>query len=362
MKGEAIRFLRSNTEAHTYYSTLHTFREHLLLRCYPKDFIDRNLAGITHDLRASYIPDLTPSPSPSPTPSPSIPRLVTTYSPHYTSLLHLLNKHWSIVQNDPSLSTLFPAHPQLCYRRNPTLADSLVKASLPGSHHPAKGQLPPIPISRLGSRMVRCTDKRCTVCPKAEGRRVLFSTVSNTPYTFHEVFTCADTSLIYCIICNKCGKLYIGLTSNSLKVRFRAHRHFSESKRLVPLYYHFARKSHDFLRDHRILPLEHCEPDALPVREAYWIRTLHTLIPHGLNSAYGKPFYPYDHSLLPPSPPTAGTPSPPRNTTKRLFIMYHPLCFVRAGFSLFSGFPEGFFPTGFFYLWFSPGGCWAAHS
>ena len=102
--------------------------------------------------------------SPILTPSPSIPRFVTTYSPHYTSLLHLLNKHWSIVQNDPSLSTLFPAHPQLCYRRNPTLADSLVKASLPGSHRPAKGQVPPIPISRLGSRMVRCTDKRCKVC------------------------------------------------------------------------------------------------------------------------------------------------------------------------------------------------------
>ena len=156
---------------------------------------------------------------------------------------------------------------------------------------------------------------------------------------------CADTSLIYCIICNKCGKLYVGLTSNSLKVHFRAHRYFSKTKRLIPLYRHFARKSHDFLRDHKIVPLEHCEPDALPVREAYWIRTLHTLIPHGLNSAYGKPFYPYDHSLLPPSPPTAGT--PPRNTTKRLFIMYHPLCFVRAGF-LFSWVFQRDFPTGFF--------------
>ena len=101
--------------------------------------------------------------------------------------------------------------------------------------HKFKGQLPPIPISRLGSRMVRCTDKRCKVCPKAEGRRVLFSTVSNTPYTFHEVFTCADTSLIYCIICNKCGKLYIGLTSNSLPLRRGGHiykwkNHFYEMK------------------------------------------------------------------------------------------------------------------------------------
>ena len=322
VKGEAIRFLRSNTDAHTFYSTLHKFRGHLLLRKYPRDFVNRILDGITHDLRTSYIPSLSPSPSPSPSPAPSpspttIPRLVTTYSPHYTRLLQLLKQHWSLVQNDPSLSALFPTPPQLCYRRNPTLADTLVKAALPGSNRPTRGQVPPIPITRLDSRMMRCADKRCKVCPRAEGRCVLFSTVSNTPYTFHETFTCTDTSLIYCIVCNKCGKLYIGLTSNSLKVRFRAHRHFSETKRRVPLYRHFARKSHDFLRDHRIVPLEHCHPDALPEREAYWIRTLHTLIPHGLNSIYGKPYYPYDRtvfslSLSSTDPPPPRT--PPRDT------------------------------------------------
>ena len=135
MKGEAIRFLRSNTDARTYYSTLHTFREHLLLRNYPRDFVDRILDSITHDLREAYIPSL--SPSPSHTPLPNIPRLVTTYSPHY--------KHWSLVQNDPSLSTLLPNPPQICYRRNPTLADSLVKSSLPGSHHPEQVRYPLFP-------------------------------------------------------------------------------------------------------------------------------------------------------------------------------------------------------------------------
>ena len=112
--------------------------------------------------------------------------------------------------------------------------------------------------------------------------------MSNTPYTFHETFTCADTSLIYC---NKCGKL---------------DRHFRNKETSTPVRC-FARKSHDFLRDYRIVLLEHCEPDALLEREAYWICTLHTLIPHGLNSAYGKPYYPYDHSL---SLPAAGVHSP----------------------------------------------------
>ena len=65
--------------------------------------------------------------------------------------------------------------------------------------------------------------------------------------------------------------------------------HASETKKLVrPVYRHFARKSYNFHRDQRIVPLEQCEPDALPEREAYWIRTLQTLIPHDLNSAYGK--------------------------------------------------------------------------
>ena len=216
-----------------------------------------------------------------------------------------------------SLSLLFPSPPQLSYRRNPTLRDSLVRASLPGSSRPPTGQVPPIPINRLEPRMIKCADGRCKVCPKAEGRRILFSTVSNTPYAFHETFTCTDTSLIYWIVCDKCGKLYIGLTSNSLKVRFRAHRHSSETRKLIPLYRHFARKSHNFLRDHRIVPLEHCEPDALAEREAYWIRTLHTLIPYGLNSAYGKPYYPYNHSLSSPSLSSTDTPLPrplPRST------------------------------------------------
>ena len=86
IKGEAIRFLRSNTDAHTYNSTVRKLRKHLLLRGYPSDFIDRNLAGITHDRRASYLPNLTPSPSP-PTP-------LTYYTKacnHILTLLHLLN-------------------------------------------------------------------------------------------------------------------------------------------------------------------------------------------------------------------------------------------------------------------------------
>ena len=60
-----------------------------------------------------------------------------------------------------------------------------------------------------------------------------------------------------------------------------------------------------------------------------------------------------NHSTLSssPEPPNCRHSLTPRNTTKRLFIMYHPLCFVRAGLS-FLGFSRGIFPQGFLPLVF----------
>ena len=50
-----------------------------------------------------------------------------------------------------------------------------------------------------------------------------------------------------------------------------------------------------------VVPLEYCEPDALADREQYWIRTLNTKLPHGLNSLFGKSYYP---QTLTPSLPS----------------------------------------------------------
>ena len=151
-------------------------------------------------------------------------------------------------------------------------------------------------IHTIVSRITKCTSPHCKACPNALGRCILYSTVSRTPYTFSEPFTCTDTSLIYC------DKMYIGLTSQSIRQRFNAHRYAAKRKLLIPLYRHFSRRSHDFDRDHRIVPLEHCEPDALAEREQYWIRTINTKLPHGLNSMFTKPYYPQSLTSLPLPP------------------------------------------------------------
>ena len=102
VKGEAIRFLRSNTHAPTFRRIKNKFRTHLILRGYPTKFVDPILQDITHNLRCKYLPTSNtaypPDPSLSPSPSPRTPsnprlnprtspnpnlRLITTYSPYY---------------------------------------------------------------------------------------------------------------------------------------------------------------------------------------------------------------------------------------------------------------------------------------
>ena len=132
MKGEAIRLLRSNIHAPTFTNTICIFKKHLLCRKYPKVFIERILDRITHDLRPNYTPTTNPSPNPSSSLSPSPrppPRLVTTYSAHFVHLNSFLTKHWQLISEDPALS---PSPRQVCYRRNPTLSCSLVRAALRG--------------------------------------------------------------------------------------------------------------------------------------------------------------------------------------------------------------------------------------
>ena len=120
MKGEAIRFLRSNTHAPTFTNIICIFKKHLLHRKYPKHFIDRILNRITHDLRPNYIPTLNPSPNPSPIPSPS-PR------PHYSLLSTLCSPHFTPHQ---TLATHFRRSHSLYPLPFPT------SGLLPGKPHP----------------------------------------------------------------------------------------------------------------------------------------------------------------------------------------------------------------------------------
>ena len=82
VRGEAFRFLRSNSSQDDYEKTISTFRHHLLCRGYPKSFVDPLLSTVPYSLRNNYIqslpaPNLNLSSSLNIIPNPIIPRFIT---------------------------------------------------------------------------------------------------------------------------------------------------------------------------------------------------------------------------------------------------------------------------------------------
>ena len=52
------------------------------------------------------------------------------YNNNTTHIGQILRKHWHIIEQDPTLSILWPEAPIVAYQRNKNLKDSLVSAKL----------------------------------------------------------------------------------------------------------------------------------------------------------------------------------------------------------------------------------------
>ncbi|GFN80179.1 reverse transcriptase [Plakobranchus ocellatus] len=97
--------------------------------------------------------------------------------------------------------------------------------------------------------------------------------------------TCNSNNIIYLITCQKCFKQYVGQTCQTLRSRFYHHRFTIHNDRDTPVAKHFN------LIDHNIQHLNIIAIDHLPHsdtisrlnKETFWIHTLKTTEPQGLN-------------------------------------------------------------------------------
>ena len=125
----------------------------------------------------------------------------------------------------------------------------------------------------------------CPLVPKIVSYNVIHSSITHQPFYDTDIFPCkVDTSLIYCIICSKCSKMYVGQTLKSLLNCHGTIDLKDKRKSTWPNYTHFSSRGHSFEMHVRILPLEHCPPNQLLSHEIHWIMALNTVLPFGLNS------------------------------------------------------------------------------
>lgn len=208
---------------------------------------------------------------------------------------NILAKHWCILLGDPFLGSSLTQLPKVSYRRAKNIKSRIAPSKIrkvpltPASH------IPLIPL--VG--MYQCRKKLYLTCKFVDHGQKNF-TVKDKTYTIKDFYNCSSEYVVYCLTC-PCGLFYVGRTIRPLRQRFGEHRRFIEKgwdKHSVPL--HFLKEHQKSTMGLRVWVIE-AMPRGLPAAErfkrlcqqkAYWIYSLGTLSPGGLNEELET------HSLL----------------------------------------------------------------
>lgn len=282
--GECIRYIRSNTEEQNYNLQLQLFKQRLMKREYPPKFIDKYMKRVKYQNRNNF---LQPSNNIKPNPLPQ-PIYKCLPPPKFKCLKEIVLRRYKSI----SKFIKQPIFATLKYR---TTANILVKSTFQPTDEnivdiylschqttsspttPAT-QLPKISTNKTN----KCHHPRCATCNHLNTSNYFTSTTTRKSYRIRHPFTCNSKNIIYLITCSKCKKQYIGNTRNSLRERINHHRSsiFTKDQRYVSTHFNF--------NDHNINNLtvqiiDTTTPNNLRNLESFWINTLKTKIPNGLN-------------------------------------------------------------------------------
>ena len=111
------------------------------------------------------------------------------------------------------------------------------------------------------------------------------SSSTHKSYHIRHNISCDSFKIIYLITCRRCKKQYVGQTEQTLRQRMNSHRHSISHNTDTPVARHFNLPHHD-INDLQVIGI-----DSLPSvdtysrlnKETFWIYTLNTLAPHGIN-------------------------------------------------------------------------------
>ena len=132
------------------------------------------------------------------------PPLVLTFHPFNFKVRDVIRKNFHILKNDPETSSIFSNNPLVSFRHSKNIRETLVHSSLPQELSLPCGTFP-------------CGVGQCKTCKFIDSS----TTISAPKFVYHikHHFTCTS-HLIYCILCSRCGMLYIGKTGRCLRTRF----------------------------------------------------------------------------------------------------------------------------------------------
>ena len=215
IRGECIRYLRTNTLECNFNTIISMFKMRLHQRGYPNKLIDKYTSIVKFGQRQQLLQ------APSSKTVTKTPIFSCLPPPQYNQLKVVILSHYSEIQR------VVP-RPKYIHKRYKTLGQELIKAELQPTDEQFLDialmlqmsptttryhiQLPN--LRRTATAITRCQNSRCATCQfhLICGNTFKY-TKTDTSYPLRHFFTC---NVVYLITCTKCHKQYVGMTTSPL--------------------------------------------------------------------------------------------------------------------------------------------------
>ena len=256
-----LRLRRICSDDGDFADQVENMEQFFLSRGYPKHITNRAKTKVAMIPRSESLREKDPSESTGIIP------LVIPYHEFGRKVSHIVHKNAKILAKSRDIGCLFDNNILTAYCNTKNLKERLVHSKLLSNEIPGT---------------FACGSSKCKMCSFVLNTDCVTGPTGS--FTIKTSFNCCSCDVIYCILCIKCGELYIGETGRELRKRFGEHRrdvlHNVAGKEVAT---HFNSKEHS-IDDMAVTGLVYqTDIDKRRLLESKLIKNLGTLSPQGLN-------------------------------------------------------------------------------
>ncbi len=284
--GECIRYIRTNTDEENYKIQTKLLHIRLQARNYPNKFLIKHINSLDYQNRPQYLTaapqqhhiETKPRPLFKCLPPPQLKQLKKITLHNYRSLQPFLGKPHFILFQHKTLQDLL-----VNSKYNPSDTDIIDIHLTCQNDQTTNTQLTQLELPTIPAIQPKtCNHPRCSTCRHYNTKNFFKSTTTKQHYRIRHNFTCNSANIIYLFTCKKCKKQYVGKTTKPLKQRINHHRStiLSKEQRYISVHFNFPDHNID---DIQVQAIDRTSPNKLEELERYWINTLQTVKPKGLN-------------------------------------------------------------------------------
>lgn len=228
-------------------------------------------------------------------------RFSTQYNTKAFDIQRAIEKNWNILKQDPILNPVLPPKPVVVFRKSKDLRSLIAPSRVRKPQNQTKtptGNWASI-FDQKGN--YKCGTKNCGACAFMAHRKKEIMGSDGQYHKIKQFINCGTSYVVYGLIC-PCGLLYVGRTIRPLRTRFSEHKcsiinsntyHQSKNKKChsysVPRHFRECHNSNP--TGIKVFGIEAIKKDAdngrrfrrLCKQESFWIFTLGSLVPDGMN-------------------------------------------------------------------------------